>query len=141
MDKDTLRILKRIDFHIKVKKILTFSSYFLIISGILIFVFYALNQPHQKYKLVSDYQKDPENFKSEKIMINPKTRFQYNDQQIYEIQAKKASHKNNEEVTLFDVYAVGKIGKITSGKLQIEENGNHLIFSQNPVLILNNQKK
>ncbi len=140
MDLQTLNILKRIDLHLKIKKILTITSYFFIVFGVLTYVFYALNKSNKKFKLVADYKKNPQNFESEKIMINPKIRFQYNDTQIYEIEAKRAAHKNNEEVTLFDVFAVGDIGNITSGELQIDESGDHLIFSKNPVLILNNKE-
>lgn len=138
MDRKTSKILKRLAFHQKVKKILVGFSYFLIIFGVATYVFYALNQPHKKFKLVSDYKKDPKRFENEKIMTNPKIRFKYNDEQIYHIKAKRASHKNNEEVTLYEVFAVGDIGNITAGQLQVYENGNHLVFSKNPVLILNN---
>lgn len=136
----TLKILSRINLHQKVRKILIIFSYFLILAGILTFLFFALNKKNQKYKLVSDFKKNYKNIENEKIMINPKTRFQYNENEVYDIIAKSAKHKNNEEVTLFDVFAEGKIGNITAGKLEITDNGNNLIFSQNPVLILNDVK-
>lgn len=141
MDLETLKILKRLDLHLKVRKILTIASYFLIFGGFFVYIFYALDQTNQKYKLVADIKNNRDKFQSEKIMINPRIRFQYNDRQIYEIEAKKASHKNNEEVTLFDVFATGEIGNITAGELQIDESGDHLLFLNNPVLILNEQKK
>lgn len=140
MEREVSKILARLDFHQKVRKVLTITSYFLIVSGVLTFIFHAVSKKNQKYKLVSDYKKDPKKYQTEKIMVNPKIRFQYNDDQIYEIQAKRALHKNNEEVTLFDVYAEGEIGDITSGQLEIDESGNHLVFSQNPILILNEQE-
>jgi hypothetical protein len=37
---------------------------------------------------------------------------------------------------LQDVFAEGNIGKISAGQLKISEDGNKLIFSVNPVLIL-----
>ncbi len=137
MDLRTALALRRINLHIKVKKYLTILCYFLIIAGIFVYIFYALNKDNQKYKLVSDYQKNPEKYQVEKIMINPRIKFQYTENQIYTIKAKKAAHKDDEEVTLFDVYATGEAGNITAGKLVINDEGNHLVFSQNPVLILN----
>ena len=54
-------------------------------------------------------------------MINPRIKFQYNDNQVYEIKAKRAVHKDEQEVTLFDVYANGAMGNITAGELKINE--------------------
>ena len=73
-------------------------------------------------------------------MVNPRINFQYNQDQIYSIRAKKAFHKNNSEAVLQDVFATGEIGNISAGELKIEEDGNRLIFSNNPVLILNQNK-
>ena len=70
-------------------------------------------------------------------MTNPRIKFQYNDSQVYQIQAKKAFHQDNEEALLYDVFATGEIGNITAGELKIDEEGNHLVFTKNPVLILN----
>jgi len=137
MDLRTLVALKRINIHIKIKKYLTAASYIFILAGIFIYIFYGLSKKNQSYKLVSDYQKNPEKFQVEKIMTNPRIKFQYNDNQIYEIKAQRAMHKNDEEVTLYNVSAAGEMGNITSGELQINEKGDRLIFTQNPVLILN----
>jgi hypothetical protein len=38
---------------------------------------------------------------------------------------------------MYDVFAEGKIGKITAGELEITESGDHMVFTKNPVLILN----
>ena len=137
MDLRTSIALKRINLHGQVKKYLTILCYICIVAGIFIYVFYGLNKKNQSYKLVSDYQKNPEKFQVEKIMINPRIKFQYNDNQVYEIKAKRAVHKDEQEVTLFDVYANGAMGSITAGELKINEEGDHLVFTQNPVLILN----
>lgn len=137
MDLRTTIALKRINLHIKVKKYITILCYFFIAAGIFIYVFYALNKDTQKYKLVSDYQKNPEKYQIEKIMINPRIKFQYTEDQIYAIKAKRAVHKDEQEVTLYDVYAAGEAGNITAGQLVINDEGNHLVFTQNPVLILN----
>jgi len=138
MDLRTQNALKAINAHLVVKKYITIICYFLIAAGIFVFLFYAINKNNQSYKLVSDFKKNPDQYKTEKIMINPRIKFQYNDEQIYEIRAKRAIHKDEQEVALFDVYASGQIGTITAGELKIDQDGNHLVFSQNPVLILNN---
>lgn len=137
MDLRTALALKRINLHIKVKKYLTILCYFLIVAGILVYIFYAVNKSTQQYKLVTDYQKNPEKFQIEKIMINPRIKFQYTEDDIYSIKAKRAIHKDEQEVTLYDVYAIGKMGNIAAGQLVINDEGNHLVFTQNPVLILN----
>src|SRR3989338_4739809 len=129
MDLQTLNALKRIDLHLKIRRYLIIFSYFFIASGIFVYVFYAINGRNQQYKLISDFKENPQNYKMEKTMINPRIKFQYNDEQIYEIIAKKATHMDEEEVTLYDVYAIGEIGNITAGQLIIYEAGNHLVFS------------
>ena len=74
-------------------------------------------------------------------MTNPRIKFQHDNNQVYHIQAKKAFHKNDQEALLQDVFASGDIGNITAGELKIDEEGNHLVFSHNPVLILNKTTK
>ena len=137
MDDKTQQVLKLIRSHSKIKNYLTVLCYLLIFGGIFIYVFYAINKSHQNIKLISRYKDDAKNFKTEKIMTNPHIKFQYSDDQIYSIKAKKAYHENEEEVMLYDVFATGDIGNITAGTLKIDESGDHLVFSQNPVLILN----
>lgn len=63
MDLRTALALKRINLHIKVKKYLTILCYFLIVAGILVYIFYAVNKSTQQYKLVTDYQKILKNFR------------------------------------------------------------------------------
>ena len=74
-------------------------------------------------------------------MTNPRIKFEHGDAQVYHIQAKKAFHKNNQEAILYDVFATGEIGNITAGELEIDEKGDHLIFTKNPILILNKTSK
>lgn len=108
----------------------------MIVGGLFIYIFYAFNQS-RTIKLVNQYKENPEGYKTEKIMTNPRINFQYSDTQIYHIQAKKAFHKDEQEVILYDVFATGDIGNITAGELKIDQEGNHLVFTKNPVLILN----
>ena len=108
--------------------------------GLMIYVFYAFNQG-SKIKLIKQYQDNKENYTTEKIMTNPRIKFQHNEGEIYDITAKKAFHKDEQEITLFDVFATGEIGNITAGALEVSEDGTHLIFTKNPVLILKEVKK
>src|SRR3989338_9126651 len=140
MDTKTKQILATINSHSRIKNFITIFCYILIAGGLFIYVFQAINTG-RTVKLVSDYKKNPEEFKTEKIMTNPRIKFQYNDTQIYNIQAKKAFHKDESEAVLYDVFAEGDIVKITAGELKIDEDGNHLVFTKNPLLILNKTKK
>jgi hypothetical protein len=137
MDDKTQQVLKLIQSHSKIKNYLTILCYLLICGGLFIYVFYAINKTNKNIKLIARYKEDAANFKTEKIMTNPHIKFQYNDDQIYSIKAKKAYHENEEEVMMYDVFATGEIGNITAGTLKIDEKGNHLVFSDNPILILN----
>lgn len=137
MDLKTQQVLKLINSHHRIRRFLTALSYSLIVGGIFIYVFYGFNRTSHNIKLITNYKKNPEQYTTEKIMVNPRIKFQYNDGQVYDIKAKKAHHESNEEVMLYDVFATGDIGNITAGQLQIDEQGNHLVFTKNPVLILN----
>ncbi len=136
MDLQTEKILKLIQSHLRIKNFLTILCYSMIVGGLFVYVFYAFNHGHT-IKLVSQFQENPQQYQTEKIMTNPRVKFQYNETQVYQIQAKKAFHKNENEVTLYDVFATGDIGNITAGELKVYDEGDRLVFSQNPVLILN----
>lgn len=140
MDQKTKQALKLFDSHSRIKNLITFMCYIFIFVGISIYVFHGLNQ-NNAIKLVKTAKGDFKNYKTEKIMTNPRIKFQYDDGQIYNIQAEKAFHKDNQEVKLENVFAIGDIGNITSGELEISEEGNHLIFTKNPILILNKVEK
>ena len=135
MDSKTEQVLKLINSHLRVKNFLTILCYCLIFGGLFIYVFYALNQSHI-IKIVNKYKENAQQYKTEKIMTNPRINFQYNDKQVYHIRAKKAFHKDDQEAILYDVFATGDIGDITAGELEIDEEGDHLVFTKNPVLIL-----
>ena len=140
MDLHTKQVLELINSHSRIKKFLTILCYVLIVGGLFVYVFYAFNQ-NRTIKLVTDYKKNPEEYKTEKIMTNPRIKFQYSMDEIYDIKAKKAFHKDESEVILYDVFATGNIGNITAGELKINDEGNHLVFTKNPVLILNKTEK
>ena len=139
MDLRTATILKRIAIHQLLKKFSIYSSYILIAIGIAVFAFYIFNNPQKRYKLVNDYKEGKEGVVSEKIMTNPTINFEYDDSQIFKIKASRASHVDQSNVTMYDVNAKGDIGSIVAGQLNINEDGDRLIFTQNPVLIIKNQ--
>lgn len=136
MDSQTKKTLAAFKTHYRIKKLLTILCYLMITAGTLIYFSHAINKS-KSVKIVSDFKKNPNSYKIEKTMINPTTNFQYNDNQIYHIKAKKASHSDDNQATLYDVFATGKIGNITAGKLKINNKGDNLVFTQNPILILN----
>lgn len=140
MDLHTQKILEVFQSHRRIRNLLTKLCYGLIVAGLFIYIFYAFNQS-RSIKIVNDYAKNIKEFKTEKIMTNPRIKFQYNETDVYDIQAKKAFHKDESEALLYDVFAEGKMGKITAGELKIDEEGDHLVFTKNPVLILNQTTK
>lgn len=139
MDPHTQKILQIFQSHYRIRSFLTSLCYAAIVAGLFVYIFYAFNRS-RTIKLVSDYQKGVKEYKTEKIMTNPRIKFQYNDNQIYNIRAKKAFHKDESEALLYDVFAEGDIGRITAGELKIDEDGDHLVFTKNPILILNKTK-
>ncbi len=141
MDLQTENTLKQFRLHSSIKRILTKLCYGLILGGIFIYIFYGINGKNS-IKIVSEYKENRKNFTIEKVMVNPHIKLQYDDAQIYDIQALKAIHKDQKhtEMLLLDVFAEGSLGKITAGELKITEQGDHLIFTKNPILILNQTK-
>ncbi len=135
MDQKTKKILIGIKRYLIVKKILTITCYLIILSGLTLYFFHGFSNQN-KIQLITDYEVNKGEYHSEKTMINPKIILQYNQSDIYNIKASKAVHKTDNEIILQDVFAEGDIGKISAGQLKISEDGNKLIFSINPVLIL-----
>ena len=140
MDTKTEKILQKFTFHYRIRSVLTALCYGLIIGGVFLYVFYALNHANT-VKLVNKYKNNNESYEAEKVMTNPRINFQYENGQIYHIKASKALHKNDKEVMMSNVFVEGAVGQITAGELKIDEEGNHLVFSQNPVLILKKVNK
>lgn len=136
MDIRTTQALQIFQAHSRVRDLLTYFCYFLIIAGLFIYVFYAFNHSRAA-KLVLKYKEQASEMKAEKIMTNPRIDFQYQDGQVYHIKAKRAFHRDNQSAHLFDVSATGALGTIDAGELQINEEGDHMIFSKNPVVVLN----
>ncbi len=133
-------VLKKLALHQILKKSLIYSSYGLLLASFAVFLFYIFNNPQKRYKIVSDYKDGKKNIKSEKIMINPTINFKYDDGQVFKIKAKKASHTDRSNITMYDVNADGDIGSIKAGKVEVNQKGDRLIFSQNPVLVIKSKK-
>lgn len=133
---DIHAILKNFNNHFRVQKILTFLCYFLICLS-LSFYFSNFFKKKQTVRIVSQLNDKQNTLNAEKIMVNPRITIKHDDGKLYNINAKKASHSNDNQVILYEVFADSEIGKISAGELKIEDEGNHLIFSKNPVLILN----
>ena len=129
-------ILKSFKNNFLLRKILSFFCYFLIIFSL---SFYLSNffKKKQVVRIVSQLNASEQTINAEKIMINPRITIKHDDGKTYNIKAKKAYHLNEEEVALQEVFANSEIGTISAGELQIKDEGDHLIFSKNPVLILN----
>lgn len=138
MDLRTKMVLKKLAIHQILKKSLIYSSYALILCSVAVFLFYSFNNPQKRYKIVSDYKDGKRNVKSEKLMINPTINFKYDDSHIFRIKAKKASHTDRSNIVMYDVDAKGDIGSIKAGKLKINQKGNRLIFTRNPILVIKN---
>jgi hypothetical protein len=133
--KETLRIIKS---HFLIKDLLTYFCYGLILISIAVYIFYGLSQKIDSIKLINDYKKNSDQYNVTKIMTNPRIKFQHSDNKTYEIEAKEAVDlKKNDQYVLYDVLVKSDIGNINAGKLEISENGNHLVFSDNPVMIIN----
>ncbi len=141
MDTKTEQVLQLIQSYARTKKLLTIICYAAIIIGILNYVFHAFDKS-QVIRLVNEYQKNSDKYETEKIMTNPSIKLQHQGSEIYYIKAKKAIHSDNkQDAVLYDVFATSVTGNITAGELKISENGDRLVFTKNPVLILNKTKK
>lgn len=131
------RILDSIKTYRIIRYISTRLSYLLIIISIGVYLFYT-SSAQESIKVVNKYKDSNKNdYQLEKFMINPRIKFQYKESDIYDIKASKAVYDNDHNAMLFEVSAKGLIGEIVAGELRIQEDGNHLIFSKKPVLIIN----
>lgn len=136
MDNKTLEVLKKIKLYGKIKNYLTTISYLVIVIGVMVYIFHSLEQKNN-LKIINNFEGKKDSLQTEKVMANPRIILQYNQGEIYNIKAKKAFHKSANEIILNEVFAEGDIGKISAGELKISEDGNQMIFTKNPVLILN----
>ncbi len=130
------RTLNSFKNYFRLQKILSFFCYFLIFI-LLSFYFSNFFKKKQTIRIVSQINNNQKNIEGEKFMTNPRITIKHDDGKIYTVKAKKAFHLNEEEIALQEVFADSEIGMISAGELEIKDQGNHLIFTKNPVLILN----
>ena len=130
------RTLNSFKNYFRLQKILSFFCYFLIFI-LLSFYFSNFFKKKQTVRIVSQINSNQKNLEGEKVMTNPRITIKHDDGKIYTVKAKKAFHLNEEEIALQEVFADSEIGMISAGELEIKDQGNHLIFTKNPVLILN----
>lgn len=135
MDQKTRQVLIKFNRYKKIKNFLTLLCYLIIFFGISLFAVDGFKK-RQGVKIINDFQANQNDFSAQKTMINPRIILQYNQSDLYNIKAKNATHHNENEVVLQDVFAEGNIGKISAGQLKIAEDGNLLTFTNNPVLFL-----
>ena len=131
------QIIDNIKKRIKFKRFLVFLCIATLIFGIVSFLFYGFDATNNAIKFIS---KKNQIDNVEKVMLNPKIKFEHSDGEFFDIEAKKAVHKNKDDVELYDVKASGSKGAITAGSLLITDSGNDLHFSNNPVLIIKETK-
>ena len=132
-------IVKNISIYSKIRKYLIISSALLIFLGLILFFMLGFYKNSNVIEFVAKY-KDQKSSIIKKVMINPKIKFEHSKDSYYNMEAKEAIHKNNEDILLFDVIADGEAVNIKAGKLLVSDNGNNLTFSDNPVLIIKKTK-
>ncbi len=128
-------IVKKIKIHLRVRKYLTILCIMLIASGISSFFLFGFYANSNTVKFITKY-KDKKNLKIEKVMTNPRIKFEYDKNSYYAVTAQKAIHEDDDNILLFNVQADGSSVNIKAGKLSIKNNGNDLTFTDNPVLII-----
>lgn len=101
------------------------------------FLFYGLDSTSNVIKFIAKAKKSQQ---LEKVMLNPRIKFEYKEGQFYDIVASKAINKGQDNVELFDVTATSNAGNIKAGKLLVTNDGNNLHFSDHPVLIIKESK-
>jgi hypothetical protein len=133
-DRDWQKIMTEIKKYQKIRIFMIFLCYTFIICALLFYIiqFFAKND---KIHIINKSNQNSQI--SEKIMLNPSLKFAYEENKIMLIKAKQALYKKDAETTLQQVFAESEIGNITAGKLVIHDAGNYLIFSENPMLIIN----
>ncbi len=136
MDKNS-KIIYTIKRRLKFRKIFIFLCATTLICGLLSFLFYGLETTNNAIKFIS---KKDQIDKVEKVMLNPKIKFEHSDGKFFDIEAKKALYRDKDSAELFDVKASGDRGNISADNLLITNSGNDLHFSGNPILIIKETK-
>lgn len=140
-DEKIAEIVKGITKYTKVKNHLTKLCLFLAGISVLFFIIYGFMNSNQAIQFVADHEFDSK--KLEKVMTNPRIKFEYKENEFYDIKAGSAVHKDEgqDDILMFDVYAKSVSGNIKAGELLISDKGNKLFFSKNPVLTIKQIKE
>ncbi|MFT6106256.1 MAG: hypothetical protein ACJA0S_000182 [Rickettsiales bacterium] len=125
--------IQKIHRGLEFRKNLIYFCIAILFFSVLSFLFYGFEASNNAIKFIA--RKD-EVKKMEKVMFNPKIRFEQSEGNIFDVVAKKAIQKNKDDVELFDVFVEGGRGNITSDNLLITNGGDDLHFSGNPILII-----
>jgi len=133
-ERDWQKIIAEIKKYQKIRFFMITFCYTFIICALLFYVVQFFTKS-DKIHIIKKSNQNSEI--SEKTMLNPSLKFAYEENKIMLIKAKQAFYKKDAETTLQQVFAESEIGNITAGKLIIHDSGNYLVFSNNPVLILN----
>jgi hypothetical protein len=140
-DEKIAEIVNGIAKYTKVKNHLTILCLSLAGISVLFFIIYGFVNSNQAIQFVADHKFDSK--KLEKVMTNPRIKFEYKENEFYDIRAGSAIHKDGDQddILMFDVYAENISGNIKAGELLISDKGNKLFFSKNPVLTIRQVKK
>lgn len=138
VDDHITNIINGIAKYTQLRKKLTVAC--LVIAGlsVLFFILYGIFNSNQAIQFVTDHKIDNKNL--EKVMTNPRIKFEYKENEFYDIKANTATHKGGDDILLNNVVAEGENGNITAGSLLITDNGDRLFFSDKPVLVMKQVK-
>ncbi len=133
-ERDWQKIIAEIKKYQKIRIFMIVFCYTFIVCSLLFYImqFFAGND---KIHIIKKSSQNSEI--AEKIMLNPSLKFAYEENKIMLIKAQQALYKKDSETTLQQVFAESEMGNITAGKLIIHDAGDYLVFSDNPVLIIN----
>jgi lipopolysaccharide export LptBFGC system permease protein LptF len=130
-------LVKKIRRYATIKKSTIVICFVALAGGVFTFLFYGFLTGEKAMRFIANQNYE----KMEKIMTNPRIKFEYSDNEFYNIKANKALYKNDENILLYDVDAKGDMGNIKAGELLITNDGNDLYFSGNPVLVIKQIEK
>jgi len=133
-ERDWQKIVTEIKNYQKIRAFLVFFCYIFIIFALLFYVVqFSLN--NNKIHIVR--KSNQNSISAKKTMLNPSLKLAYDTNKIMSIKAQEAFYKKDAETILKQVSAEAEIGDITAGKLTIQDSGDYLVFSDNPILIIN----
>lgn len=114
-----------------------------LIIAISLFLFYIIDNNNTAINIIKN--KNIKEVNKNKLMSNPRIRFEYENGDFYYIKGKKAEYKSNGNIKIHNVTAISNKGNIKSRNLEITDNGNIITFTGNPNLefysVINPNKK